>query len=144
MTLFTEHVASVSFDLSLTDPCASTELLEFRIPDITIALQDAPIVELVPEVKDSASQVGGNADGLSFCGARAYELVDPLAHANYLTFATDSMTVASGSDTEIGIHAVQVKVWLVDYPEISKTTDFDVIINPIEPVDDPEDKPGAI
>ena len=53
------------------------------------------------------------------------------------------MTVASSSDTEIGIHTVQVRVWLVDYPEISKTADFDVIINPLEPEEDPEDKAEA-
>jgi hypothetical protein len=52
----------------------------FSIEDMTIYLNDpvAPSKSIIlPEVQDSNSKIEGNQDGVTNCGARVYEIVNP-------------------------------------------------------------------
>lgn len=115
----------------MDDPCAGTEFLEFIIPDLNVKVHDLSLEELVPDIKDTISEAAGDLSGLIFCGERTYELIDPQLHESYLTLNDDQvLSVISGDDAKIGIYEAQVKVSLVDYPEIFKLADFSIIINP--------------
>ena len=73
-------------------------------------------VETFAEVKDSVSKSQGTADGVSFCGARNYEIVDAADHAGYIQLSGRDITVESTSEDYIGVHKVQLKVSLVSQP----------------------------
>lgn len=87
-TLQTEQTyeAQVTFVLTVIDPCTTTQLDDLIIVDMSVKVHDLPLSELVPEIRDSVSVVVGDVDGQNFCGDIVHELVEPEAHASYLTF----------------------------------------------------------
>ena len=87
------------------------------------------------DILDTVSQSAGNSDGLTFCGERIYELIDPSLHEVFMTFDQRVLTVLSDGNAEIGFYEAQVKVSLADYPEIFKMADFSITINPCEVIE---------
>ena len=83
------------------------------------------------EIFDRASMKYGSKDGLAFCGERVYEVMDLEAqHSTYLDFNERTISAKSTDDGDIGKYEIQVKVSLANYPDVSTTTIFTLIINP--------------
>ena len=117
----------------MIDPCVTTEFSDFVISDLLVKVHESPFTETVPDMQDSFSQtIVIDEDGTSFCGDKTYELIDSQQHDSYLTFVDSFLTLSSEDDTQIGIYEAQIKVSLVEYPEISSVADFALIINPCE------------
>ena len=53
--------------------------------DMIIFDEESELVEQIfADIQDTVSREFGNQDGVTFCGARNYELVDAESHAAYL------------------------------------------------------------
>ena len=55
MTSNKEHLAKVTFELTVIDSCSLTNFLDFNIPDIVVKVHDESYEEAVPDVLDTAS-----------------------------------------------------------------------------------------
>lgn len=80
-------------------------------------------VQAFPVVQDSSD---------SLCGEIAFEIVDEADHSEYLYLDTqNSQIMLEGDDrTDEGLHAVQIKAYLVSHPDVEKVVDFNVQVDP--------------
>ena len=82
---FTEISSSnVTFQIDVVDECGVTVFDDIKLTDFRVFVLGPAEIQYLDQVKDSASKLFGNKDGLSFCGPRSYELVDPISHKDYL------------------------------------------------------------
>ena len=65
---------SHSFELIVSDPCASTTLTVATIPTLDVVIGSGSATTYQVIVTDSVSSSLGNQDGHSFCGARTFSL----------------------------------------------------------------------
>ena len=88
---------------------------EFSIPALTIFLGDQSESITLPVVTDSQSLTLGNQDGVSFCGERGYEIIDPDSFSSFLTYddSANSLIIDPQSEADEGLHLIQVKVFLL-------------------------------
>ena len=70
-------------------------------------------------------------DGLTYCGPRLVELTtDPALYSSFLSFdqVNNVLTVQTDDDNDIGVHLIDAKVSLVNYPGIFIEVQFEVEI----------------
>lgn len=102
---------------------------------MTIEDEGQEVIQTFMEVQDSVSRLLGARDGVSFCGARKYELIDEELHSAYLSLNGRIITGTSVDNSVIGEHRVQLKVSLFDQPDIFKIAEFMVTVNPCQVTD---------
>jgi hypothetical protein len=56
--------------------CMASEMDEFEIEAQLLSVQGGGVVVGLDQVMDSYSKMYGNQDGYTFCGGRAFEIVD--------------------------------------------------------------------
>jgi len=121
--------ASLEFSVEVREACTQTELAALVLADMAVAVQGPAATQSFAEVPDQVSQSLGAKDGLSFCKARLYAVVEPERHP-YLVFANRTFTVQTDDDAAIGEHIVQVKVVLEEFPDRFRLANFKVLVNP--------------
>jgi hypothetical protein len=121
-------ISSVTFEIIVQEECGETVLDDLTLADMSVYVLGPQDSQSFDEVQDSVSKQFGSMDGVSFCGARSYEIVDP--EQAYMSLTDRSITVQSTSEDDIGAYQVQVKVSLADQPAISKIFTFSVTIDP--------------
>ena len=73
---FSEHVAMIDLVVEVIDTCNFSQLDELALQDLNFTINiDEAVVFTIDEVQDKASRQFGNQDGLTFCGARNYEVL---------------------------------------------------------------------
>ena len=82
---------------------------------------------------DSISREYGTKDGYAYCGPRLFE-ISTLPNTSYATFirfdlATNTFTYGSDLQSDIGIHSLEMRVFLVKYPNIERFKRFNVQID---------------
>ena len=94
---FSEHVAKVDLVVEVIDACKLSQLDELALQDLSFTINiDEAVVFTLEEVQDEASRQFGNQDGLTFCGARNYEVVGlQEQHIAYMQFEDRTITVYS-------------------------------------------------
>lgn len=80
-------------------------------------------VQALPVVQDSSE---------GKCGEISFEIIDEANHIDYLYLDTEnSQIVLEGDDrTDEGLHAVQIRAFLVSHPDIGKVVDINVQVDP--------------
>ena len=81
---FTEVTGSFTFDIIVQEECGESTLDDLILENMVAFDEGAQVEQTFDEVQDSVSRDFGNKDGISFCGARKYELIDADDHAPYL------------------------------------------------------------
>lgn len=120
----------VSFSITVTDPCLTTTLTDFTIPNVSIEAGLTDTFSFI-EVTDSAATAVTNP---TICGARTYTVTELVAGVStaqtIVTFNNDAsgaahtlVTVTMDENTDVGIHNMQLVVSLPDatYPTLVKT-----------------------
>ena len=81
------------------------------------------------EVQDSESKDSGDNSGLTFCGSRVYSII---GSPPYIQFDPESreITLSTQNKVDIGQFEIELQVQLEDFPEVTKTTKFQVTVNP--------------
>lgn len=116
------YTNDISFTITVTDPCITTVLTDFTIPDVSI---EAGLIDehTFIEVTDSAATAVGDS---TICGARTYEIfevtIDPvdnvteiLTVVNFITLETLNAAVdykltvhSEDEDNEVGVHNMRL------------------------------------
>jgi hypothetical protein len=142
------YAQDISFDITVTDPCITTTLTDWTIPDVAIEAGLVDEYEFI-EVTDSAATSVSNP---TICGARTYEIfevtIDPtdgvtevLTAVNFIAYeevtagTTHKLTTHSeDEDNEVGVHNMRLVVSLQDalYP----TLNVDFVVEILTPVCD--------
>ena len=77
---------------------------------------------MLEDVADIVSKTYGNQDGLTYCGPRIFELTTgPTSlYSSFLTLdqASNVLTVQTDDDNDIGVHHIDARVSLVNYPGV--------------------------
>ena len=75
-TTFTELTRTASLPITATDPCTDTTLDSFTIDDVSLSVDGGQETRPFANIADEKSRLNGNQDGVTFCGARTYSIVD--------------------------------------------------------------------
>ena len=98
---------------------------------MTTSVNGENAVQSLQDVFDYVSMNYGNQDGLTLCGTRTSEVINyEEQHKKYLTLIDNTLTVQSTDNADIGEHEIVIKVFLTDYPQVSKQAMFKLTINP--------------
>jgi hypothetical protein len=110
-----------SFNIVVVSDCTITTITDRTINNMTISIggsntQDATFA-------DSTTTARGVAN---YCGERTYTFTPS---KTFLTIINGSTLQVSSSDvSDVGTHSISMEVKLNDYPSISLTKTFDVIV----------------
>lgn len=126
----------ISFTVTVTDPCLTTTLATFVIPNVSIEAGLTDVFEFA-EVTDSAADSVSSA---TICGERTYSVYEIDADSNQqpqtiVTFARDATGAAHTLTTttqdevnDVGVHQMRLVVTLPDALYPSLPIDFTVTI----------------
>ena len=129
---FTKKRSSIFFRIIVQEECGETIFDDLVLADMTVFVNGPANTLTFDQVQDSISKQFGNKDGVTFCGARQYDLIDSAQHLGYFSLADRTVSLESASDNDIGTHDVQLKVSLVDLPAIERIVTFKVTVDPCQ------------
>lgn len=101
---FTQVKSSVNFQIIVQEECGETVLDDFILFDMIIQDEGGEEIQSFSEVQDSVSKELGIKDGISFCGARKYEFLQPELHSSYLSILGTKLTGFTVDNSAIGVH----------------------------------------
>ena len=99
----------------------------------TVKSPDAPVIVTFADYLDTASQTYG--DGQDRCGARIYTIVEQDVNDDvsaFFSYTGQTLTLQSTQDADIGTYPMVLTVSLADYPGITATVNFNVIVGACE------------
>ena len=122
----------------MTDPCKTATIVDdVTLQDMTITVKfGSPVTQSFVNYKDNFSSANGNNDGYSICGTRTYTNTCA-GHTNvHVSGATSNkvdanlISVSSELDSDVNLtgHSCSLTVSLTDYPNVTHTENFKVII----------------
>lgn len=97
----------ISFVLQVVAGCDVTEFVDWALPSTssyTINVLDDAITVPIGPVDDTVSRKNGNQDGVSYCGARKFRIIDPTQVQSFITLDQDlqTLSIKPTLDEEIG------------------------------------------
>ena len=89
--------ADISFTVFVSSDCSQSVMSDFTIDPVSTSINADPLSISLPVVTDSQSSDLGNQDGVSFCGERAFEILNAQDYETFLTYdsSTKSITIDS-------------------------------------------------
>ena len=139
LTKFTEFKATnlvqikVKKASNLPDGCVDTFFDDLPLQNLTLSVYGPQVTFQLLPATDSVSKTQGNSDGTTYCGERSYRLVDPDQVDTFMSLDSSDLLILESFDTgEIGQYVVEVEVFFVEEPTLTKTQSFTVTINPCQ------------
>lgn len=121
---------SLDFQVTLDIDCSLTTFEALTISTMTYTLFEASETQILPDLMDTVSQLAGNQDGFSFCGARQYSISTTPAssYSNVLELdaVTKTLTLGLAGSTygDENDYTIEITVALASDTLIKTTASF--------------------
>ena len=88
-------VSTADFVLSVVATCDATMFVDWTLPGTNIQsyVKGVPVTQAIGPVEDAVSRIKGNADGLTYCGSRAYRIIDEETVSSFISIDSDLETL---------------------------------------------------
>ena len=80
---------------------------------------------------DSESKDRGDKSGVTFCGNRLYSIKGEPAYVS-VEQTSREILLSTSDDSDVGQHIVKLIIKLEDFPDVTRTVQFQVTVNPCE------------
>lgn len=96
------------------------------------SVKQTPAWQKLLDPTDSVSRNYGNQDGFQYCGLREFEIktLPTTYYSNFLNLdpATNTLTYGTQSQADVGVYDLEIRAYLVDYPNVELVKPFRVEI----------------
>lgn len=129
---FTTWAQEFTFQVIMVDPCKTSTLNDFTLLDMSRSVKQMPASQVLEKPQDQVSLAYGNLDGFAYCGDRLFEITtQPVTtYSNFLGFEqlTSTFTYGTNQQADVGIYDLEMRVYLVSYPNVEVRKPFKVEI----------------
>ena len=129
---YTTWAQEFSFTIVVIDPCKASSLGDFAVEDMSRSVKQTPNSQALVKPTDTVSLNYGSQDGYAYCGRRVFEITTQPSsiYSNFLSLdqSRSTLTYGTNQQSDAGIYELEMRVYLLDYPNVEIRKKFQVEI----------------